>query len=115
MSRINECILAINFLRQKYIYRPLFTRGKLPYLNRMVITVACVLTLYKSLVNFLIIEINYHGLWTKVVSAKSKSSTSTMVYVAGIFQFAPATKLISSTNFYQYQPHEKSRDQQFSY
>ena len=81
----------------------------------MVITAACVVTLYKTHVNFLFIEIYYHGYLVKVVSAKFKSSTSTMVYVAGIFQFAPATKLISSTNFYQYQPHEKSRDQQLSY
>jgi hypothetical protein len=61
----------------------------------------------------ILITVNYR-FQVAVVSAKSKLSTSTMGYIAGIFQFAGATKTLLAeiiTNIYQYQPHEKSRNQ----
>jgi hypothetical protein len=66
------------------------TRALLPDLFSSVFTVGYVITPLYTQVNVLWgINKNYPN-QIAVVSAKFKSSTSTMVYVAGIFQFAPA-------------------------
>ena len=79
---------SINFLKQKYIHIPMLTRAQLPVFN------ISVFTGLTSKLSFIAMRIFSLRLRKKalvsqlVLSANLKSSTSTMVYVAGIFHLA---------------------------
>lgn len=69
---------------------PVLTRALLPDLFYSVFTDAFVITQYNALVKLLLIRKTLSSSNHPVLSANLKLSTSTMVYVAGIFQFAEA-------------------------
>jgi len=88
MSRLDESSFSINFLIQKYIHIAVCTRVLLPYLKCSVFTDCIVKTHKYSFVGEMKLFTHFCVGIVAVLSANFKSSTSTMVYVAGFFHLA---------------------------
>ena len=108
-NKDNESPESINFLKQKYIHTRVWTRALLPYLNISAFTCILVNYLLLVLVFFLFVFIGKTLVSLPVLSTNTKSSTSTMVYIAGIFHLAGIEQVPNPINFTNTIIHEKPR------